>query len=476
MTQRIAVIGAGPAGMTAAYALTKVTPHVDVYEASGAVGGMARSFELWGQTVDLGPHRYFSRDRRVNELWLEVVGKDYSMVNRKTRILYKGRFFNYPMEALDALPKLGLAEALRCGASYARQKLFLASDGESFETWVSGRFGTRLYEIFFKPYSEKLWGIPCSELDADFAAQRIKKFSLGAALQSALRPRHRSHHRTLVDEFAYPLEGTGIVYSRMARKVEERGGQILLRTPVNRVLVEHGRVRGLEITEGDERPYDAVISSMPLTLLVNGLIGSPEAIRQLAGKLRFRNTILVYLEVASDRVFDDNWIYVQDAELQTGRITNFRNWVPQLFGESHTSILAMEYWCNDDDEIWTESDEALICLAKRELVATTLVKTETLIERGAVTRVPKCYPIYRRGYREILRPIQDYLSGIDGLQVIGRYGAFKYNNQDHSILMGLIAADNAVQGGGHNLWDVNCDYDAYQEECRITDTGLVSGD
>lgn len=471
---RVAVIGAGPAGMTAAYQLTKSLASVDVYEASDAVGGMARSIRLWGQTVDIGPHRFFSSDRRVNELWLEVVGRDYAMVNRLSRILYQGRLFQYPLEPFNALWNLGPIEAARCAASYAKGRVFPTANDGTFESWVTARFGRRLFETFFKSYSEKLWGIPCHELDADFAAQRIKKFSLAAAVKSALSRNHNGQHKTLVDQFAYPLEGTGMVYTRMQRAIEDRGGTVLLKTPVERVVTEAGRVRGLELQNGTTREYDVVISSMPLTLLVTRLSEAPQSIREQAAQLTFRNTLIVYLEIASDHVCDDNWLYVQEPHLRTGRITNFRNWVPQLYGDSPNTILAMEYWCNDGEPLWRQSDQQLIELAKREILATKLVDSETLVRNGMVYRIPRCYPVYRRGYRQVLEPIEEYLRTIDGLHVIGRYGAFKYNNQDHSILMGLLAAEKVLGRCEDDLWNVNCDYETYQEGCRITETGLVS--
>jgi protoporphyrinogen oxidase len=470
---KIAVIGAGPAGMTAAYVLSKSIPTVDVYEASDAVGGMARSIRLWGQTVDIGSHRFFSSDPRVNKLWLEVVGRDYAMVNRLSRILYKGRYFQYPLQPLDALRNLGPIEAARCAASYWKGQLWPATDDGTFEAWVTSRFGRRLYEVFFKSYSEKLWGIPCRELDADFAAQRIKKFSLGSAVKSAIFRRTANEHKTLVDQFAYPLQGTGMVYTRMQRAVEERGGSVFLNTPVKRVITRENRVQGLELADGRLRDYDVVISSMPLTQLVARLSDSPPNIRELAGRLTFRNTILVYLEIADDDACKDNWLYVQEPHLRTGRITNFRNWVPQLYGDSPNTILAMEYWCSDDEPIWRESDEAFVRLARTEIVATRLVEHESMIVNGMVYRVPKCYPVYRRGYRQMLEPIETFLRTVNGLHVIGRYGAFKYNNQDHSILMGLLAAENVLGRGDGDLWRVNCDYETYQESCRITATGLV---
>lgn len=466
-----AVIGAGPAGLTSAYVLTRAGVAADVYETSGSVGGLARSLRLWGQTVDVGPHRFFSRDRRVNELWLQVVGKDYAMVERLTRILYRGRFYQYPLQALNALTKLGPLEAAHCLASYARQRLRTADGDGDFESWVCSRFGHRLFEIFFKTYSEKLWGIPCDELDADFAAQRIKQFSLSTAIKNAFFK--NGEHRTLADEFAYPTGGTGMVYERMAETVRTNGGQVFLSTPVQRVLTEGGRVKGIQLPDGTVREYDHVISTMPLTQLVTRLPEAPAHVLEAAGQLTFRNTILVYLEIAGSEICPDNWIYVHSPELRTGRITNFRNWVPQLYGDSPNSILALEYWCNDGDDLWRKPDEELIALARRELVETTLVKSESRVLNGFVYRIPKCYPVYRRGYKELLEPIREYLSGIRGLQVIGRYGSFKYNNQDHSILMGILAAENILENAGHDLWSVNADYDTYQEGWKITETGLV---
>jgi protoporphyrinogen oxidase len=474
MHERIAVIGAGPAGLSAAYSLSKAGREVDVYEASAAVGGLARSFQLWGQTVDLGPHRFFSADKRVNQLWLEVVGPDYVMVDRLTRILYGGCFYDYPLRPTNVFANLGPGRAVGCIASYAKQKLLPSEDAGDFESWVTNRFGRRLYEIFFKSYSEKLWGISCRELDADFAAQRIKRFSLGEAIKSAFSKCERPKHKTLVDQFAYPIEGTGMVYARMAASIHDRGGRVLLNEPVRRVVTECGRVKGVELCSGDVRDYDNVVSSMPLTLLIKQLPEAPRKIKDLAQHLHFRNTVLVYLEVESNAVCADNWIYVHNSDIRTGRITNFRNWAPQICGRSPHTILAMEYWCNDGDELWLDQDDVLIAGATKDLLASTLIDDPHLVRDGYVYRIARCYPVYRRGYRELLEPIQDYLSTVVGLQAIGRYGSFKYNNQDHSILMGLLAADNVLECVGHDLWTVNCDYDAYQEDTYITETGLVS--
>ncbi len=468
---KVAVIGAGPAGMTAAYQLAKAGVEVDLFEASGRVGGMARTFELWNQKVDLGPHRFFSSDARVNRLWLEVVGRDYQMVDRLTRIYYQGKFFHYPLKAFDALGNLGLWEAGLCVLSYGQERVLKREPDGSFEDWVVSRFGRRLFEIFFKTYTEKLWGIPCAQLDADFAAQRIKKLSLYEAIKNAVLGGKGNTHKTLVDQFAYPTGGTGMVYDRMAAYVNAHGGRVHLRTPVKRATAEGGVVNGLELESGEVRAYDHVISSMPLTQLVTRLPEVPQSVRAAAEGLTFRNTILVYLNVEGTELFPDNWLYVHSADLQMGRLTNFRNWVPQLHGDQPTSIMALEYWCYDQDPIWTEDNGKLVELAKRELTQTGLLKGARILD-GHVERVPRCYPVYRRGYKQQLTPVEDYLKTVKGLTPIGRYGAFKYNNQDHSILMGLLAVENLLQGAGHNLWDINTDYENYQEEAVITATGL----
>lgn len=468
---RVAIIGAGPAGITAAYELAKRGVEVHVYEASDTVGGLARSFRLWDQTVDLGPHRFFSSHRRINELWLEVVGRDYRMVNRLTRIYYRGKFFFYPLKPFDALSRLGPLETVRCGCSYALNRLSPIEQNGTFETWVVNRFGRRLFEIFFKTYSEKLWGISCQELDADFAAQRIKKLSLFEAVKNAFLAGKGNVHKTLADQFAYPLEGTGMVYRRMADCVRDRGGQVSLNTAVQRVLAKDGRAYALEFPDGTVREYDQIVSSMPISLLVTRLPDVPEDIRRAALALKFRNTILVYLNIDAVDLFPDQWLYIHSDDLLTGRITNFRNWLPNLYGDSRTTILVMEFWANDDDALWNETDEQLVARGKDEIRRTGLAGDAAILD-GHVHRIKRCYPVYERGYKDKLKPVEEYLSSIDGLQVIGRYGAFKYNNQDHSIYMGILAAENIVDGVRHNLWEINTDYESYQEEAQITAAGL----
>ena len=473
---RVAVIGAGPAGMTAALQLRRGGVDVDVYEAGEHVGGMARSLDLWGQRVDLGPHRFFSTDDRVNQLWFDMVGPDYAMVDRVTHIYYDGRFYRYPLKPWNVFWNLGAVEAALCLGSYLKQRVrgSLASAGNaSFESWVVGRFGRRLFNRFFKSYSEKLWDIPCHELSADFAAQRIRKLSLAEAVRSALSPHRGKQHKTLVDRFSYPLRGSGSVYETMAEQLCCSGGGLYLRSPVSRIVHSGFDVRGVELVDGRKEAYDHVVSTMPLTHLVSGLTDVPDGVRRAADSLQYRNTILVYLHVDSDSLFKDQWLYIHDPGLRMGRVTNFRNWVPGLYGDAPSTILAVEYWCNDGDSSWTAADPHLIEQATRELQSTGLVRNETILA-GRVVRLPRCYPVYRQGYRDHVERLADYLSDFRGLTAIGRYGTFKYNNQDHSILMGILAAENLLDGRNHDLWHVNTDHETYQEDDLVMDACLVA--
>ncbi len=469
--KKVAIIGAGPAGITAAYELAKKGIEVEVFEAGAEVGGLSKTIDLWDQRVDLGPHRFFSNDTKVNNVWLEVVGKDYKMVDRLTRIYYKKKFYYYPLKPFDALKKLGIGTAFMCVMSYMKERIFPTKKDGSFETWVIGRFGWRLYSIFFKTYSEKLWGISCKELDEDFAAQRIKKLSLFSAVWNAMFPGKKNKHKTLVDQFAYPLDGTGMVYERMKEKIEEKGGKVHLKTAVKKVNCKGAKVDSLELVNGETKTYDHIISSMPITHLINNMDEVPEEVIDANSQLKFRNTILVYLKIEGEEVFPDNWLYVHANDLEMGRITNFCNWVPEINNGQKSTIVVAEYWAYDTDELWNKTDAELIELGKKELRQTGLIK-DLDISEGHVIKIPKCYPVYSTGYKVPLKLVESHLGSIDGLSVIGRYGAFKYNNQDHSILMGILAAENIAEGASNNLWEINTDYEDYQEKSTITESGL----
>jgi protoporphyrinogen oxidase len=367
------------------------------------------------------------------------------------------------------LKGLGLLEAIHCVLSFCKVKIIRRKDESKFDNWVTNRFGRRLFEIFFKSYTEKLWGIDCSRLDADFAAQRIKKLSLYEAIKSALIGNRKNKHRTLVDEFAYPSLGAGHVYNKLAEKFMLSGGLLKLNSPIEKVELNGDSVL-IATSDTAAIPYDHVISTMPLTLLVEK-IGAPQEILDFTQMLKFRNTILVYLKVTGPNPFPDQWIYVHAEDLQTGRITNFSNWTSTIKKGQTENIICLEYWCYDDESLWMEADSKLIELASSELYSTSLIQNGA-IKDGYVRRVPKCYPVYSSGYRNFLEPVQTYLNGITRITPIGRYGSFKYNNQDHSLLMGLLAAQKLLGQEKIDLWSINTDYE-YQESTRITATGLV---
>lgn len=463
MPKHIIVIGAGPAGLTAAYKLVQAGYKVSVYEAGAHVGGLARSFELWGQTVDCGPHRFFSNDKIVNDFFKEVVKDDYVNVNRLTRIYYNNRFFYYPLKVSNVLLNIGPLGIIQILWSYALTRLNPIKNPQTFEEWVVDKFGRKLYSIFFKNYSEKLWGIPCAKIDADWAAQRIKKFSLLEAVKTALLGDKSKKHKTLVDQFAYPKKGTGSIYTKMKSFIEENGGFVHLNTPVKRVLTKEQKAQAIELQNGEMIEADEIISTMPLTLMVKGLPEVPAHVVEACNKLYYRNTILVYIEVDDSHLFPDNWIYVHSPEVLHGRITNFRNWSPQLYGDKKTTILCLEYWCFDNDEIWSKDKAYFGKLAEEEVKRIKLVKPETQILNSEVVKLPRCYPVYETGYMQHVEIIRHYLDTIKNLRVIGRYGAFKYNNQDHSILMGLLAAREIIQGSNEDLWAINTDSE-YQEK------------
>lgn len=434
---------------------------------------MAKTILLWDQLVDLGPHRFFSNDTRVNSIWLDVIGSEYTMVKRLTRIYYKKKFFDYPLKATNALQGLGIIEATRCLLSYGYIKLFPLKNDFTFESWVTNRFGKRLFEIFFKSYSEKLWGISCKDLDADFAAQRIKKFSLFEAIKSAFLRSNGPKHKTLVDEFAYPLLGAGEIYVKMAEKIKLLGGKILLNARVESLrycIIKDEEMPSLKLLNGEEFMFSHVISTMPITILVENM-NPPEHVKKHLSELKFRNTILIFLKAKSKNPFPDQWIYVHSPDLKVGRITNFRNWTPSINQGKDDTILALEYWCYEEDSIFKENNDILVKMAIEEIYKTGLVIEGSIVE-GHVVRVPRCYPVYSRGYQKHMEHIIDFLSNQPHLTCIGRYGSFKYNNQDHSILMGLLAAENIADGKKHNLWKVNTDYE-YQESSKISATGLI---
>jgi protoporphyrinogen oxidase len=467
MDHQPVVIGAGPAGLTAAHELVRWGIRPLVLEKSDKVGGLARTESYGGYRFDIGGHRFFTKVEEVQRLWQEMLGEDFRKVPRLSRIYYQGRFFNYPLDFFNAVSNLGIAESLLIVLSYFKAQLWPYPEEETFEQWVTNRFGQRLYKTFFQTYTEKLWGIPCHMIQADWAVQRIKGLSLTAAVSNALFG--TDHAKTLISEFHYPVLGPGMMWQRFQEVVESRGGQVLLNTEVIRLKRAHRRIEGI-IARCDEKtlefPGEHFISSMPLTELITRLDPPPPAnVVQAAHKLSYRAFIIVGLIMDRAELFPDNWIYVHSPEVKVGRIQNFRNWSAAMVPDPSKTSLGMEYFCTEGDDIWAMSDVELIQLATRELVSLGLVDISD-VEDGVVFRQPKAYPVYDREYREHLGVIQPFLATIDNLQTIGRNGMHRYNNMDNSMLTGMLAVRNLL-GEDHNLWSVNTER-SYQEEILVS--------
>jgi len=465
--KNILIIGAGPAGLTCAYQISKNKSFdTKIVEISDEVGGMARSIKIFDRIVDIGPHRFFSNDTRINKIWLEVVGKEYKMVNRLTRIYYKKKFFNYPLKPFNALFNLGVFTSVICFLSYLKYLIFPKKDTSNFSNWITNKFGHKLYTIFFKSYTQKLWGISPDKLSSEFAKQRIKDFSLGEAIKQLFKK--NNHHKTLVDQFAYPLKGNGYVYEKMKEKFILNGGKIVYKEKIVSVKKQKNE---FIVTYDDSRieTFDYLVSSMP----IDNFLDIFENYKGKLPILQFRNTILVYTNIASEELFKDQWLYIQDENVKAGRITNFNNWVDSIKNQKSGTILVNEYWTNEEDEMWSYNNQKLNDLCANDLISCKFIKNKSDIIDYKIVRVPKCYPIYSGDYKNELSKIQDFIDNIEGLQLIGRYGSFKYNNQDHSILMGMLSAENIVDGKNNNLWDINTDY-KYHESSTISETGLMS--
>jgi protoporphyrinogen oxidase len=460
---QVIVMGAGPAGLSCAYELHKLGAAVTVIDRDKQVGGLAKTIRRGDLRVDLGPHRFFATDPVVNRIWEEIVGDDLRSVTRLTRIYYAGKFFNYPLRPFNALSNLGLQTSIGAVLSYFRSRLAPYSREDTFEEWVSNRFGRKLFAIFFKSYTEKVWGIPCTEIAAEWASQRIQGLNLFRAVLNAFGSRRSI--KTLADEFTYPRLGTGQAYEKVQAHLEAHGHTVALQQEVVAIRHEAGRVTSvvLRSADGTEKTLtaDAYVASIPLTLLVQRLDPAPpEAVLAASRALTFRNTVLVYVTVDRPDLFPDNWLYIHSPEVSLGRVTNFRNWSPDLYGDSNQTVLCLEYWCFETDSLWHEPEPMLIDRAKRELGKIGLCRAEWITDAW-IARLPRTYPVYRIGYREHLQVLIDYLRGFDNLQEIGRYGTYKYNNQDHSLLMGYLAARN-LGGERHDLWDVNSDTAYYE--------------
>lgn len=463
MKEPVVVIGAGPAGLTAAHALVKRGEKPVVLEKDRQVGGIARTEQYKGYRFDIGGHRFFTKVPEVEALWREVMGPDFIRVKRLSRIYYEGRFYNYPLEPLNALSNLGLVESCRIVLSYLKWRLFPHPVEETFEQWVMNRFGGRLYARFFKTYTEKVWGIPCKQIRADWAAQRIKGLDLRKAIVNALFGVGEA--KTLIKEFAYPRLGPGQMWERFAERVQAGGGEVRLGVDVVRLVRREWRVEAVVGHVGG-RPVEFrgrhFLSSMPLPALVARLDPpAPAEVQEAARRLRHRDFVIVCLIVGRAELFPDNWIYIHSPEVKVGRIQNFKNWSAAMVPDPSKTALGMEYFCTVGDALWEMSDAELIELARRELEQLGLAKGEE-VEDGTVVRQRAAYPVYDGTYRAALEVIRPYLQRFENLQTMGRNGLHRYNNQDHSMLCALRAVDNLF-GAKHDIWDINTER-SYHED------------
>ncbi len=438
-------------------------------KASDTVGGISQTVEREGWRFDIGGHRFFTKVPEVEALWHEILpDEDFLMRPRMSRIYYNGKLFDYPLKAMNALRGLGIVEAVRCVLSYALVRVRPPKDQTTFEGWVAARFGWRLYRIFFKTYTEKVWGMKATEIQADWAAQRIKNLSLLTAVVRAVLPqRNRKDVASLIEEFQYPKYGPGLMWERCRDHIEAFGGKVRMQTAATAVHHEGGRAVAVSASTSEATTrYEAdhVVSSMPLSALVSAMEPpAPRHVQQAAQGLRYRDFLTVALVVPEHYSFPDNWIYIHSPGVKVGRIQNFGSWSPYLVKDGRT-CLGLEYFVNEGDELWNAGDDELVALGKRELASLGLVEPAA-VEVGYVVRMPKAYPVYDADYKGHVETIRSWLAEVaPNVHPVGRNGMHKYNNQDHSMLTAMLTARNIVGEGRHDIWQVNVEEDYHEEQ------------
>ena len=490
----VAIIGAGPAGLTAAYQLTKSGYSVTVIEKDPVyVGGISRTVEHDGFRFDIGGHRFFSKSKEVVDLWNEILPDDFIERPRMSRIYYEGRFYSYPLRAFEALFNLGVWRSTLCMVSYARWKLFPHKDPKSFEQWVVNQFGQKLYSIFFKTYTEKVWGMPCDEMSADWAAQRIKGLSLGGAVIDGLKRSlglNRGKNdgmavKTLLETFRYPRQGPGMMWDAARDRVVAGGNRVLMDTALHqisqdqatgrwRVAARRGNGEMLTINAGH------VISSAPMRELAGRVHPLPATLPN-ALDLGYRDFLTVALMIRSDDLFPDNWIYIHDPRVKVGRVQNFRSWSPEMVPDDALACVGLEYFCFEGDGLWSAADEELIALATAELATLGLVDP-TQVVGGKVVRQEKAYPVYDDAYRanvDVLR--RELEERYSTLHLVGRNGMHRYNNQDHAMMTAMLTVRNIVAGERiYDIWAVNEDAEYHEsgsegERAALASERLVPG-
>ncbi|MEO9028734.1 MAG: NAD(P)/FAD-dependent oxidoreductase [Ktedonobacteraceae bacterium] len=479
--KHVVIMGAGPAGLTAAYELAvhKQVGVTVLEKDPHYVGGISRTVEHDGYRFDIGGHRFFSKSTEVEDLWTEIMGDDLLVRPRLSRIIYQGKYFDYPLKAFNALFNLGPIETVRCISSYATARIAPTRDPKNLEDWVTNQFGKRLFSIFFKTYTEKVWGISTKELSADWAAQRIKGLSLFSAIKSAILPQKNKKGgeviKTLIDEFRYPRRGPGELWERTAKVIGQRGYPVAMGKEIVSVQHDGQQVTGIVTRDADgntklERGTH-YISTLPMRELVYAFDPPlPEHVRQAADALKYRDFLTVALIVNQAEMFPDNWIYLHDPEIIAGRIQNFKNWSPEMVPDASKTCLGLEYFCFEGDGLWTSSDEDLVKIGSKDLLALKMCQQEEILG-GFVVRQPKAYPVYDDEYKIHVRTIRDYLeANASNLQLVGRNGMHHYNNQDHSMMSALCAARNIATGANLDPWSVNTDAEYHEGTRDVEDT------
>ena len=458
----VLVLGGGPAGLTAGYLLAKQGKSVIVLESSDQVGGIARTEVRDGYRFDLGGHRFFTKVKEVDDLWHEIMEEEFLKRPRQSRIYWNDKFLEYPLEGMDVIKKLGPIELTRCMLSYMWAAMKPKGREETFEDWVSNRFGKRLYNHFFKTYTEKLWGVSASEIRAEWAAQRIKGLSFFSAARSAFFGNKGNKIKSLISEFNYPRFGPGQMWEQMTADIHKCGGEVRLNAPVTRLRIDNGRI--VEVVAGGETLHPShVISSLPLRTTVG--IAEPEApgeVRDAARGLRYREFLTVLLVIEGKDPFPDNWIYIHQPGVQVLRIQNFKSWSPWMVPDERDASIGMEYFCFEGDDLWTMADDDLVAMASQEIEKLHLASASK-VKFGFVARVHKAYPIYDEHYAERVATIRRWLETIGNLTQVGRNGLHRYNNSDHSMLTAMRAVDNILLGTHHDIWAVNAE-SVYHEE------------
>jgi protoporphyrinogen oxidase len=464
------IIGAGPGGLAAAHELSAAGRPVVIVERDPLhVGGLARTVSYKGFRFDIGGHRFFSKNAEIEKLWSDILGDRMLVRERLSRIYYRGRFFKYPLQTWDALRQLGVFQSAACVLSYLAARVGPKREIRSFEDWVVKAFGRRLYETFFRSYTEKVWGIPCSEISADWAAQRIKDLSMRVLIRRALGlgSRNGAVIKTLIDRFRYPMHGPGEMWEELARTVQKRGAALRMGESVIAVRRRRGAVSSI-VTEGAGGKYTYAGSYFISTMAMGELVAAldppaPPEVAQAARALRYRDFITVVLIIDAPSLFPDNWIYIHEPEVNVGRIQNFKNWSPAMVPDARYTVLGLEYFCFDSDSMWNAPDADLVALGTRELAKLGLAAHAQVVD-ATVVRQRAAYPVYDGEYRRAVGVLRNFIEReMPNLQLVGRNGMHKYNNQDHAMMTGLMAARN-VMGASYDLWRVNSDAQYLEEE------------